>query len=125
MKNLGFSSRRDGMGMAVAGASVETAPDPDAIVSRLTALEASAVVTSIGHTPLARLRRLERHIGLPDTIELHLKTEWVNPGGSIKDRPALSIVKAAIAAGELGAGQALLDSTSGNTGIAYAMLGAA
>jgi cysteine synthase B len=91
----------------------------------LAALAESAAVASIGGTPLVRLRRLERFLGLPSSIELHLKTEWVNPGGSIKDRTALSIVRAAIAAGHLGAGATLLDATSGNTGIAYAMLGAA
>ena len=62
---------------------------------------------------------------MPDTIEIHLKTEWVNPGGSIKDRTALSIIQAALAAGDLAPGQTLIDATSGNTGIAYAMLGAA
>src|SRR5215212_3640919 len=57
----------------------------------------AAVVRSIGNTPLVRLRRFERHLGLPDSIEVHLKTEWVNPGGSIKDRTALSIIQAALA----------------------------
>jgi cysteine synthase B len=65
-----------------------------------------------------------RH-GLPDTVELWLKAEWTNPGGSVKDRPALNIVRSALASGKLGRGQTLLDATSGNTGIAYAMLGAA
>jgi cysteine synthase B len=85
----------------------------------------SAVVQSIGNTPLHRLRRYERFLGLPETVEIHLKAEWVNPGGSIKDRTALSIVRSALANGDLGTGKALLDATSGNTGIAYAMLGAA
>ena len=89
------------------------------------ALEDAAVVGSIGNTPLVRLRRLEQHLGLPASIEIHLKTEWVNPGGSIKDRTALSIIRAAVASGDLGDGRTLIDATSGNTGIAYAMLGAA
>jgi len=93
--------------------------------SRLQGLDDAAVVRAIGGTPLVRLRRFERHLGLPDSIELHLKTEWVNPGGSIKDRTALSIVRAAIASGNLTDGLSLIDATSGNTGIAYAMLGAA
>ncbi len=88
-------------------------------------LERAAVVRTIGHTPLLRLRAFERSLDLPDFIEIHLKTEWVNPGGSIKDRTALSIIRAAIASGDLGGGQTLIDATSGNTGIAYAMLGAA
>ena len=100
--------------------------NPAAVVDSRTAdLAAAAVVRSIGNTPLVRLRRFERHLGLPESIEIHLKMEWVNPGGSIKDRTALSIVRAALAAGDLGPGRTLIDATSGNTGIAYAMLGAA
>jgi cysteine synthase B len=76
----------------------------------------------IGNTPLLRLNRIVE--GLPG-VELLGKAEWANPGGSVKDRAALAIVKAAIAGGELSAGKRLLDSTSGNTGIAYAMIGAA
>ncbi len=83
------------------------------------------VVAAIGNTRLLPLRRLAAHVGLPETVELRLKTEWTNPGGSIKDRAALGIVRAAMAAGHLGPSQILLDATSGNTGIAYAMLGAA
>jgi S-sulfo-L-cysteine synthase (O-acetyl-L-serine-dependent) len=99
---------------------------PAAVIdTRLADLADSAVVRSIGNTPLVRLQRFERHLGLPDSIEIHLKLEWVNPGGSIKDRTALSIIRAALAAGDLEPGQTLIDATSGNTGIAYAMLGAA
>jgi cysteine synthase B len=96
-----------------------------AATTRLTALADAAVVRSIGNTPLVRLRRFERQLGLPEAIEIHLKTEWVNPGVSIKDRTALSIIQAALAAGDLTPGRILTDATSGNTGIAYAMLGAA
>lgn len=88
-------------------------------------LQESAAVRAIGNTPLMRLRRLCHHHGLPETVEIWLKAEWNNPGGSVKDRPALSIVRTALASDLLGSGQVLLDSTSGNTGIAYAMLGAA
>jgi cysteine synthase B len=84
-----------------------------------------AAVSAIGNTPLLRLRRLPMRHGLPDTVELWLKAEWTNPGGSVKDRPALNIVRSALASGKIGRGQTLLDATSGNTGIAYAMLGAA
>jgi cysteine synthase B len=76
----------------------------------------------IGNTPLLRLERITEN--LPG-IEILGKAEWVNPGGSVKDRAAAGIVKAAIETGEMSAGRVLLDSTSGNTGIAYAMLGAA
>ncbi|HUJ94134.1 MAG TPA: cysteine synthase family protein [Terriglobales bacterium] len=76
----------------------------------------------IGNTPLLRLERITRD--LPN-IELLGKAEWVNPGGSVKDRAASNIVAEARASGKLGPGKILLDSTSGNTGIAYAMIGAA
>ena len=99
---------------------------PAAVVgTKLGDLAEAAVVRSIGNTPLVRLRRFERYLGLPESIEVHLKMEWVNPGGSIKDRTALSIIDAALAAGDLAPGRTLIDATSGNTGIAYAMLGAA
>ena len=76
----------------------------------------------IGNTSLLRFERLAA--GLDDVLVL-AKAEWNNPGGSVKDRAASKIVAEALRAGKLGAGKILLDSTSGNTGIAYAMLGAA
>jgi cysteine synthase B len=76
----------------------------------------------IGNTPMVRLEKLAAH--LPG-ITLLGKAEWVNPGGSVKDRAASGIVGAALDRGLLGGGRHLLDATSGNTGIAYAMLGAA
>ena len=76
----------------------------------------------IGNTPLLRLERIARD--LPG-VQLLAKAEWVNPGGSVKDRAAARIVAEARRAGALGSGKILLDATSGNTGIAYAMLGAA
>jgi S-sulfo-L-cysteine synthase (O-acetyl-L-serine-dependent) len=76
----------------------------------------------IGNTPLLRFERLTRDL---EGVEVLAKAEWANPGGSVKDRPAANIVAEAIAAGKLGPGKTLLDSTSGNTGIAYAMMGAA
>jgi cysteine synthase B len=76
----------------------------------------------IGNTPMVRLEKLAAH--LPG-ITLLGKAEWVNPGGSVKDRAASGIVGAALERGLLGASRHLLDATSGNTGIAYAMLGAA
>src|ERR1700730_13235449 len=76
----------------------------------------------IGNTPLLRLERLTRD--LPG-IELLGKAEWYNPGGSVKDRAASNIVAQARTSGKFGPGKTLLDSTSGNTGIAYAMIAAA
>lgn len=81
-----------------------------------------SLVERIGNTPLLRLDALTRD--LPG-IALLGKAEWYNPGGSVKDRAAANIVAEARRTGKLRPGQSLLDSTSGNTGIAYAMLGAA
>jgi len=85
--------------------------------------QATEIVDLIGYTPLIRLRRITRH--LPESIEIYGKAEWFNPGGSVKDRPAWNIVRTAIERGELRGGKRLLDATSGNTGIAFAMIGAA
>ena len=76
----------------------------------------------VGNTPLIRLDTLTRD--LPN-VQLLGKAEWYNPGGSVKDRAAANIVAEARRSGALAPGKILLDSTSGNTGIAYAMLGAA
>ena len=76
----------------------------------------------IGNTPLLRLERIA--CDLPNITVLG-KAEWLNPGGSVKDRAASNIVNQARAAGKLGPEKILLDATSGNTGIAFAMLGAA
>ena len=79
-------------------------------------------IERVGNTPLLRLERIAS--GFPN-IELLGKAEWLNPGGSVKDRAASNIVAQARAAGKLAPGKTLLDSTSGNTGIAFAMIGAA
>src|SRR5690349_4378347 len=81
-----------------------------------------SIVDLVGNTPLIRLRRIERELS---GVELYAKAEWQNPGGSVKDRPALRMIQEGIAAGRLVAGKTILDATSGNTGIAYAMIGAA
>ena len=78
---------------------------------------------AVGNTPLLPLTRVGAH--LPPGVQVLAKAEWFNPGGSIKDRPALYILRAALADGSLSAGKRLLDSTSGNMGIAYATFGAA
>lgn len=82
----------------------------------------TALLDRIGNTPLIRLERLTAH--LPG-VQILGKAEWVNPGGSVKDRAASGIVAEAQKRGLLKPGKHLLDATSGNTGIAYAMLGAA
>jgi cysteine synthase B len=76
----------------------------------------------VGNTPLLPLRRLG---ALPTGVQVFAKAEWFNPSGSVKDRPALGILRAAIANGKLAGGKRLLDSTSGNMGIAYATFGTA
>src|ERR1700756_5703348 len=81
-----------------------------------------SLIDRIGNTPLLRLDALTRD--LPG-VALLGKAEWYNPGGSVKDRAAANIVAQARRNGQLRSGQILLDATSGNTGIAYAMLGAA
>src|SRR6478672_7701043 len=76
----------------------------------------------VGNTPLLRLERIGAEF---PNVQLLAKAEWYNPGGSVKDRAAFNIVKEGRRSGKLSAGKTLLDSTSGNTGIAYAMIGAA
>jgi len=82
----------------------------------------SSIVDLIGNTPLIRLSTFEA--GLRN-VELHAKAEWRNPGGSVKDRPAARMIADGERAGLLTPEKILLDATSGNTGIAYAMIGAA
>ncbi len=77
----------------------------------------------IGNTPLLRLKRITRN--LPVNVELYAKAEWFNPGGSVKDRAALSMIREGERSGALHPGKVILDATSGNTGIAYAMIGTA
>jgi S-sulfo-L-cysteine synthase (O-acetyl-L-serine-dependent) len=81
-----------------------------------------SIVDLVGNTPLIRLRKIEKD--LPG-VELYAKAEWKNPGGSVKDRPALRMIQEGIASGRLTDDKIILDATSGNTGIAYAMMGAA
>ncbi|MDP2311833.1 MAG: cysteine synthase family protein [Pseudomonadota bacterium] len=78
----------------------------------------------IGNTPLVRLRRVLDGVVPPD-VEVWAKLEWFNPGGSVKDRAAWAIIRDAEAGGRLRPGMRLLDSSSGNTGIAYGMIAAA
>jgi S-sulfo-L-cysteine synthase (O-acetyl-L-serine-dependent) len=86
-------------------------------------LESGADLTAyVGNTPLLPLRRLGRD--LSPRVRIFAKAEWFNPGGSVKDRPALNIIRTALANGDLGNGKRLLDSTSGNMGISYATFGA-
>jgi cysteine synthase B len=81
-----------------------------------------SLLERIGNTPLLRLEHVGKEF---PNAEFYAKAEWFNPGGSVKDRPALSMIQAGVASGALRAGKTIIDATSGNTGIAYAMIGAA
>jgi cysteine synthase B len=93
-------------------------------ISERAQLEAkSSIETIIGGTPLIQLRRITA--GLPEGVSVFAKAEQLNPGGSVKDRPALQMILTGERSGSLLPGMTILDATSGNTGIAYAMIGAA
>jgi cysteine synthase B len=81
-----------------------------------------SLLEQIGNTPLLRLANIGHRF---PNVEFYAKAEWFNPGGSVKDRPALSMIEAGLASGALRPGKTIIDATSGNTGIAYAMIGAA
>ncbi|HTW87728.1 MAG TPA: PLP-dependent cysteine synthase family protein [Candidatus Binataceae bacterium] len=85
---------------------------------------AASVLELIGNTPLLELRRLTAGLLRPG-VRLYAKLEGFNPGGSVKDRAARSMIERGLESGELRAGKVIIDSTSGNTGIALAMVGAA
>jgi cysteine synthase B len=83
---------------------------------------AKDVLSLVGNTHLVRMARIRP---ASPSVAVYAKAEWENPGGSVKDRPALNIIREAEAAGLMSPDKTLIDSTSGNTGIAYAMIGAA
>lgn len=80
-----------------------------------------SILEAIGGTPLVRLRLP----GVPESVELWGKCEWLNPGGSVKDRTALSIVRDGLRRGALRPGRAIIDSSSGNTAVGLALVGRA
>lgn len=90
---------------------------------QLKSLDNEGLEAQVGNTPLVRLARVTAT--LPADVQVWAKAEWFNPSGSIKDRAAANVLRSAIANGVLGDGRRLLDSTSGNMGIAYATFGAA
>ena len=98
----------------------ELEPRTSTLEPRTPALERPTVLDLIGHTPLARLEALESA-----GSRIYAKLEWQNPGGSVKDRAAARMIADGERRGALLPGGTILDATSGNTGIAYAMLGAA
>src|SRR5579871_4045170 len=88
---------------------------------QLVRTEAELLLDTIGNTPLLRLQKIPREF--PD-VEILVKAEYFNPGGSVKDRAARNMVLDGERSGKLNHNRVILDSTSGNTGIAYAMIGA-
>ena len=82
----------------------------------------AGITKQVGNTPLVRVRLFEREF---PGLEVYAKCEWFNPGGSVKDRPALSMIEDGERRGALTPAKTIIDSTSGNTGIAYALIGAA
>ena len=93
-------------------------PSPSPVTDRAV----SSVLELIGHTPLIRLQQFEPASG---GVELYAKAEWHNPGGSVKDRAAAHMILEGERSGRLRHGLTIVDATSGNTGIAYSMIGAA
>ncbi|MBV7332807.1 PLP-dependent cysteine synthase family protein [Chloroflexi bacterium TSY] len=85
----------------------------------------SSLIDQIGNTPLVDLSTFAHGRNVSQNVKLYAKAEWLNPSGSVKARAALFIVEDALASGQLGPGKILIDSSSGNTGIAFAMIGAA
>lgn len=81
-----------------------------------------SLLAQIGNTPLIRLRRIVKD--LSPRLEVYAKAEWFNPAGSVKDRPALRMIEEGERSGQLTRDKIIIDSTSGNTGVAYAMIGA-
>jgi cysteine synthase B len=94
---------------------------PRARIAAEPTLPGEALLDRIGNTPLLRLDRVGREYV---NAHFYAKAEWCNPGGSVKDRPALSMIREGERSGALRPGKTILDATSGNTGIAYAMIGA-
>ena len=86
------------------------------------AVKPGTVEANVGHTPLLRLGLFDND--LPPGVEIFAKAEHLNPGGSVKDRAALSMILEGERSGRLKPGMTIIDATSGNTGIAYAMIGA-
>lgn len=98
--------------------------NPTHTLEQLPRTVTGTILDQIGNTPLLDLSDFAHKRGVAETVGLYAKAEWLNPGGSVKARAALSIIEAAEASGELGSGKILIDSSSGNTGIAFALIGA-
>lgn len=92
------------------------------LLNTLEEAKKSSILSKIGNTPIVKLERIKSYIGIPRNITLWAKLEGFNPGGSVKDRPAFFMIEDGVKTGKLTRDKILIDSTSGNTGIAYAMI---
>lgn len=102
--------------------NIDTFPDIRQIVHEARIYDRTSILGNIGNTPLLRIR----NIPIPNEhVLIYAKAEWMNPGGSVKDRPAWNMIQEAEKSGELTKEKTIIDATSGNTGIAYAMIGSA
>src|SRR6516164_4975772 len=99
-----------------------TSPNLRLVSSELRDLrKVESVLDLIGNTPLLEINRITE--GIPSGVKIYAKLEGFNPGGSVKDRPALRMVQEGLRTKKLRPGKTILDSTSGNTGIALALIG--
>ncbi len=105
--------------MAISNTYIDTTPPVSTDLNILR----PPILQKIGDTPLLPLTSLSRY--LSPRVSVWVKAEWFNPGGSVKDRPALRMIEQAEIRGELRPGMTIIDATSGNTGIGYALVGAA
>ena len=110
------------MNTSVTNRPINTTPVTQLPVTKLPDM-GMALLSAVGNTPLLPLRRVTKDIS--PNVEVYAKAEWFNPGGSVKDRPAFNIIRTALNECSMLPGMRLLDSTSGNMGIAYATFGAA
>lgn len=104
---------------------LQTLSQTDRLYYQHSEQDPTSLAAQVGNTPLLQLKRIVAAYQLSPSVQLYAKAEWFNPSGSVKDRPALNIIRAAEQSGSLNPGLTLLDSTSGNMGIAYTMFGAA
>jgi len=103
---------------------LSTPPAPPVSLPRVL-VQAKGILSRIGNTPLLPLHRLACSEGISPRVVIFAKAEWFNPGGSVKDRPALAMIEDGERRGLLSADKVILEATSGNTGIGLAMIGAA
>jgi len=118
IRELDYLLRRKVMNTKITRPTISSYPITDS-----QPMEGMALLRAVGNTPLLPLRRVSR--GISPDVRVYAKAEWFNPGGSVKDRPAFNIIRTAVSECQLLPGMRLLDSTSGNMGIAYATFGAA